>query len=622
MPVLFAASLESSPQWWPWLLLPAVIFAGYFGPGYLLSRQWSSPAPVLSAFLGSCVALFYTVLLLDACDIPASRGAVAALLVVICLGIFWLNRRLPKPPSSMTRLRLRLGDLWWLFPVLCGLAAIVGRAWIEPLSGYDNGFRWDYIAHLLVRQGDLHFYPPVTAADFDLYAWCDGIPPLVPVLNFWIYLGTGSEEIGLTVARVAIEAGLLFYTVFLLGKKLWGAAGGQAAIAALSTSSLLLWGVAMGQETGLTALGMAAMLYFITEYEEGKRSVLLWAGIAAGVAGLSREYALAFPLIGLLALRWKGASWRSLALFGFTAWAIAAPWYVRNALHTGNPLYSQSVGGLFPVNAAYAESMSTIASFWSVSAHWSWLGSFGTHVAALAGMALVLGVAGAVRAGSRSIPFVAAMLLTIALWLWSLSQTAGGWIYAMRVLTPCIAVAAALAGWIGTIDSRRWKAVLALLLSLVAVDATRRAWLLPVFPMAPILPYDWQVWKETRLELYMIRSHKVWDVLAFTMGNEGIAVDHPAYHAELTRRGALAIPFFSPRVAPFYDRKLSWSEALAALRHNRVRLVVVTQGRMSSDFMNKFPFLHRLRTEAKPVAEVGSLIIYDLTTLAPPPPLP
>lgn len=601
-----------------WLLLPAILFAGYFGPGYLLARRWRSPAPLLSAFLGSAVVLFYSVLLLDTLHIRITYASMTGLLVLVCCAIFYTNRHFQAPPPSKDRpcWKPRLIDLWWLIPVICALASIITRAAVEPLSGYDNGFRWNYIAQQLLRLGNLQFYPPFTAEDFDVYGWCDGIPPLAPILNFWIYLGTGSDNTLLTVARIAVEAGLLFHTVFLLGRKLWGGAGGKAAIAVMAASSLLLWGVAMGQETGLTALGMVAMLYFISEYQDDTQTgSLLWAGVAAGVAGLSREYALAFPVIGLFALSWHRAPRRATILFTLVAGAVAAPWYLRNFAHTGNPLYSQDIAGLFPVNEAYAETNRTISRYLSPLKYEGYWRSLFSYIGILAGVPVLLGLVGVWRAGRRGLPLAAAFVLVVGLWFWSLGQTAGGPIYAMRVLTPAVAVAAVLAGWVSRISGCAWQIAGSVVLSLTSLDAARRSWIMPAFPSAPLLPYTWQLWRDTQLGLYLIRSDRIWDVLAFNMPREGVVVDHPGYYAELVRRGGHAVPFFSPRVSPFYDTKLDWNQALAALKKNGIRLVVLTKGSpMSEDFLGKFPFLDQLRRH-KPNAVVQSLAIYDLAFL-------
>jgi FMN phosphatase YigB (HAD superfamily) len=104
-------------------------------------------------------------------------------------------------------------------------------------------------------------------------------------------------------------------------------------------------------------------------------------------------------------------------------------------------------------------------------------------------------------------------------------------------------------------------------------------------------------------------------VIAFNMQASGVVVDHPLYYTELLQRGAAPVPFFSPRVSPFYDRTLEWKQALSALRKNDIRLVIITKGSpMSEEFLKKFPFLDHLQRK-KPNAIAHSLHIYDLMYL-------
>ena len=454
-----AAALLSLVLFWPLLV------AGLLLPGYLLARIVPSRAPILSAFLGSLVVLFGLVLVLDFIHQPLALDSLAIGFVLVDTTLLLISLRFQGragsggEPGSTFRPR-GLGWLWAASPAIA-LVAITVRAIGDPLSGWDNYFRWDFLARQMLRYGTLSFYPPMTAEDFTHYGWCDGIPPLVPVLNCWSYLSAGSLNKLATAPRVVLEAGLLIYAVWRLARGLWGAAAGWPATAVLATSALALQSIAMGQETGLTALTLVAMFVFLDEHRRGGGSAcLFWAGLAAGVGGLSREYGLAWTVIGFGTLAWHGRARAAVKIFVPVAISIAAPWYLRNWLHTGNPLYAQSVAGIFPSNSVHLDIMRLFAEHLGISHNLQLLPFAVASLTAIAGAAGVLGLWGLVRAPRAAGPIGAAAIVVILLWLWSIGQTAGGWIYSARVLNPAVALfAVAAAGPLTRLSARTGRRV-------------------------------------------------------------------------------------------------------------------------------------------------------------------
>src|SRR5205823_1880105 len=62
---------------------------------------------------------------------------------------------------------------------------------------------------------------------------------------------------------------------------------------------------------------------------------------------------------------------------------------------------------------------------------------------------LVLGLYAGARDWRRQLPLFVAMIVVIGFWIWSVGQTSGGLNYSLRVLTPVVALAAALGGRLG-----------------------------------------------------------------------------------------------------------------------------------------------------------------------------
>jgi hypothetical protein len=604
-----------------WIVMPFTWAAGLFLPGYFLQRCWRSPAPVVAAFLGSGLVLFYLVVGLDALHIPLDRWRLGAALTGVDLLLWWLARhaasRQPSPKRTTPSARERF-SLWpWGPPVLLTCCAVVGRALVDPLSGWDNIFRWDFLSRQLLHTGTLAFYPPVSAEDFWQYGWCDGIPPLVSILNFWIYLCAPRADAWLIAARIGMETGLLFLLVGRLSNRLWGAGAAAPARAALGTSALLLWGLAMGQETGLITVTLVAMWYFLEEHaKEPDSGSLVWAALAAAAGALTREYGLCYLGFGVGLLAWHHRPVAEWLRFTLVATAVALPWYARNAWRTGNPLFSHDFFGLFPTNAAYTRWMHATAEYLSLGHNMALLGFGAAFLTLLAGLLFVLGAWGAVGARRASVPLVAVMLLVTAFWLWSIHQTAGGLVYSARVLTPALALAAALAGRAlsGLTTTRR--RLFAVVLTLAAGDAAVRSFYLPDSPFVLPAEFSLEGWRKDGRKLASIYRRPSWDILATEARGRGIIVDHPVYHALLVARGAHAVPLMSPQAAAVFAPNLGFNEASARLRAAGVRFIVYTPATpVNQNFAAQTPYLQTLLTVHPPTVRVGGQVIYDLNLL-------
>jgi hypothetical protein len=417
--------------------------------------------------------------------------------------------------------------------------------------------------------------------------------------------------------RVGTEIGLLFLLVGNLGGRLWGPAAAAPARAALATSALLIWGVAMGQETGLTAVTLVAMWYFLEEHaKRPDPDYLVWAALAAAAGALTREYGLSYLGLGVGLLAWHRRPPKEWLWFTLIAAAVAMPWYARNAWRTGNPFFSLNVFGLFPTNAVYIQWMHAAAEYMGLGQNIPLLGFGVASLVVLAGLLLILGGWGALHAPRAAAPLVAGMLLIAILWLWSIHQTAGGWIYSARMLTPVLALAAVLAGGALAGLARMRRQLFAIVLTAAAGDAAMRSFYLPDFPLMPPMEFSLGRWREDGRKLAAIYRRPIWDILATEARGRGIIIDHPAYHALLCTHGARAVPLMSPQAAAVFAPNLGFNEASARLRAAGIRFIVYSpMPRLNQYFAAQTPYLHTLLTVHPPIARVGGLVIYDLNFL-------
>lgn len=598
-----------------WLLLGPAL-AGFVLPGWQIARRLGLPALPLSAFLLSAAGFFALALFFQATDIPLSRAPVLGAWLGLGLASSawaWRGSR-PTPRKEATA-----GAAWrewlpWLPALTLALGSVIARAALDPLHGWDTSFRWDGLARAILDRGNLDFYPPRSAADFELCAWPDGMPPLVPLLNLWIYLACGSASAALTAGRVLAEVLLAAGAVSALARSLHGRGAGPAALAALGACPLFLWSGTMGQETALTALAAAALAYFLIEYNrDGDRRLAFCAGLAGCLAALARDYAvlLAAAGAGLILLR-PGDRRAAFGLYALPLLTAAAPWYARNWFLTGNPIFPVTLG-FFPGNAAFDATLEAVKAYWSFPARAQ---AIPTLVATLACIAIAVsaGIPGLARAGRRALPAWALLAVAAGLWAWSAGSTGGGWNYSLRVLAPAAALLAAGAGFVH-LARGPVRLAICVVLNLLALDAARRSWLLPLDPRQNPLPYTFAAWREHDAWKRDLDAARIWPALRNWAGAESTLADSSVTHTLVTRSGGRAACLFSPAAGAIFDPDIAFEESVSRLRQAEARLIVLTVDDPVSDGWRKqWPFFRDLLSRPPDLALPG-MAVYDLARL-------
>lgn len=262
------------------------------------------------------------------------------------------------------------GWLWWL--LLAALALLLRRSalnWLRQWAGLaelwrESGrfARWlaVVIALLFLLMLMVALAPPL---HFDSLAYhlvmprayldagriaylpwivMTGMPQATEMLHTWAMALGGSEAATTLVWFIGLVAcaGLLGYL-----RRAWDARAAWVGLAALLggyTPVKLLSGGYVDWAVFLYALGALALLE--TWRKEGNNRALLAAGLFTGLAVGAKYTSGVLALAGLAVVLWIGRRQGKKVLlsalrYGLPALIAALPWFARNALATGNPLY-------------------------------------------------------------------------------------------------------------------------------------------------------------------------------------------------------------------------------------------------------------------------------------------
>jgi len=298
---------------------------GFFLPGLFLARILSDRDLFLSSFVISLLILFHIPLLMNALGVPIEFLSVAGALGMITLGSFWLARKHFGVRLCMTRFALPSIPPSILFLSLCACIVVLYKGILNPLPGLDTIFRWNFLAEKILELKHLDFYPPFHAADFRIYFYVDGIPPLISIAYWWIYAALGRVLEPATVVFVLLQFIIILVLSFRITEKLSSPFAAAVALGVVLSSPLIFGGVILGQETGLVTISLCATVYFLLCFEDSKHfGHLILAGMATALGALAREYGLAFLMTGWILGLWFRHSPKSILIYTLTAISLCA----------------------------------------------------------------------------------------------------------------------------------------------------------------------------------------------------------------------------------------------------------------------------------------------------------
>jgi 4-amino-4-deoxy-L-arabinose transferase-like glycosyltransferase len=271
------------------------------------------------------------------------------------------------------------GGLHWGIGIIgliafLGMAAIIkDKLWEEPLfSRKPQGLEWLFLAPIVLGSlmAAVAALAPSTALDWDTIAYHLAVPALwlkagqivpVPFIhhsnfpqsvdNLYIWGLTWGDQAGAKAFQVCFYL-LGIATVYGLTRNRYSGKAGAWAAVTFATVPVVLWEAGTGYIDVAHGLFAAVGVILVGEiletlYGGGKLSPRSWPiaalclGFAAGSKYTGLQVFIALALIyGVYTLAWgrgKGAKHVTAAIA--VALVVCAPWYVKNELWAGNPVF-------------------------------------------------------------------------------------------------------------------------------------------------------------------------------------------------------------------------------------------------------------------------------------------
>lgn len=307
------------------------------------ARAWTPNRAEQWAY-GGALALGFWAYLIAGCAALGMMGSVLLRTIVLVGALLaWLGWRQKSGVSAQAHggaeANRARGAEGWVRRVLYALAAALGLLSLILCALPPDGNEWDALAYhfafpkLYLQAGRMVEIPFMHQSYF---------PPLQDMLYLWGLSGTEGEAIAKTLHWAVGMLTVLGVVGFLQRR---GVSGAWGAVLLLGAPAFLwqMFSAYADLATALYAsLGLFALAYGV---QESSRRWLWLSGALMGFA-LATKYTalLTAGLWGLIGLVWLVRTRQSrlvpvLLGAGLLAGAIGAPWYLRNYLWTGNPVY-------------------------------------------------------------------------------------------------------------------------------------------------------------------------------------------------------------------------------------------------------------------------------------------
>lgn len=351
------------------LRLLASLLVSWFIVGFILSEyvidekdgKCDTLTRIVFSISLSVSLLFFILFFLGILGPYISFELVFSLISTVTVVAFFFRRK-----SMLRKARSLTGKGTLILPNLTGIeygclifssvVILLGffKAFTWPFMFGDALFRWHYLGLMTFKLRGFWYYPPITPEHFRVYFMAEGMPPFVQLMYAWVYFSINEVKEGVARLFIGLLMGSTVLCTLKLGEDLFERRIGYISILLLTGSSFFFHNMLSGEGALGECFFLTASIFMLSRsvfQESGDGRLVLFVGFLAGFSALSRYEGIFGILSGLLTLVLLKSTMRRICSYLLGA-AICFPWYFRNWLVTGNPIYPY-LAELFPTNKIY-----------------------------------------------------------------------------------------------------------------------------------------------------------------------------------------------------------------------------------------------------------------------------
>jgi len=337
------------------------LFVAYFGPGLLISLlifSFSHLSPLelcLTSFSLSVGFLTLLMFFLGTLKILNLNSIVISILLVSlsCLTLWvYLAKRKGSLGISLRRKHvsslLHFADRPFYFIITLALANLVFMAFYHSLCFpqilWDTYTVYAYLGKQIYRQNGI----PLFFGSSGSVEWSGNYPMLIPMLYAWFNFSLGRVDDLLSRTIFPVFGIATLASIYAFSRRLHGSTAAVFSIYVLITTPIFFAHLAIGYIDIVLTFYSTLALYFLQKaYEKDDSVYAVLSGFLAGLAAWTKYQGLflaviilVFWLLRRISDKSRSSSVASLFLKVLFAFILtASPWYLRNWILLGNPVY-------------------------------------------------------------------------------------------------------------------------------------------------------------------------------------------------------------------------------------------------------------------------------------------